>query len=70
MDDQRNVFKEAEQVESAGDAPTGTGPGTGNNTGDLEGDDITPSIDYYIPLLVLTALGMIIYTKKKKSKTI
>lgn len=63
---QPNRFSEEEQQSvnsssAADDAPTG-GPGTGS--GDcLECDDLP--IDDYIPLLVLTALGIIIYKTRK-----
>ena len=61
---QDNVFSEEEQVESVSDQPMG-GPGTTNPGGDLEDDDVKLPIDDYIPLLVLTAFGIIIYKRHK-----
>ena len=61
---EENVFSEPEQRE----APN-RGPGTGSD-GELEGEDVTVSISGYIPLLLLTAFGIIIYTEYKKKKVI
>ena len=67
-----NPFNEAEResVNSSSTAnavPGVGGPGTGGD-GDLEGDDVP--IDDYIPALVVTALGIIIYTVHPKKKVV
>ncbi|KEY18800.1 hypothetical protein [Kaistella antarctica] len=59
-----NVFSEEEQKESTSDQPTG-GPGTTNPGGDFEDDDVELPIDGYIPLLLITAFGIIIYKTRK-----
>lgn len=62
LQQEENVFSEREQRE----APN-RGPGTGSD-GELEGEDV--SVSDYIPLLLLTAFGIIIYTEYKKKKVI
>ena len=44
--------------------PPPGGPGTGSGDGDLEGNDLP--INNYIPLLVLTAVGFIVYYRGKE----
>lgn len=53
--------------QKGGFTATEAGSGLGNPTGDSAEDDaaLLP-IDDYIPLLALTALGIIIYTTQKK----
>lgn len=62
---QNNRFGESEEVNAA---EVGQGPGDDTGGGDLEGDDPLPApIDDYIPLLVIAAMGLIVYqgTRKK-----
>lgn len=61
---QTNRFAEPE--DTTADSPTG-GPGDNSENGDLEGDDPVP-IDDYIPFLVITAVGFIIYQGSRKKE--
>jgi len=60
---QSNRFLEEEhQTTSSSTAAAGVpgGPGSDNDDGTLEDDDITLGIDDYLPLLVVLAVGIIV----------
>lgn len=70
-----NRFNEAEDQTFNGFSTavpeSSAGPGTNQPGGGLEGDDPVP-IDDYVPALLVTALGIMIYTlhPKKKKKVV
>lgn len=66
-----NRFEETEQEQNSefGESSTAKEPEVASTPGNPDGDDDLP-IDDYIPLLIIAAVGIIVYKSYTKNKTL